>query len=115
MTAASYHTLASSTGSPGSYRRGITDWPTPPWLFEELSREFGPFTLDVAATAENAKAPAYFTADVDGLAQDWHGVVWCNPPYGKFVTPAWLAKARNEVELGHAVCVVCLVPARVGT
>jgi phage N-6-adenine-methyltransferase len=110
-----YHQTVSSTGSPGAYRNGITEWPTPQWLADQLAAEFGPFDLDPAATESNAKAPAYFTAVDDGLAQDWHGVVWCNPPYGKTATPRWLAKARSEVDLGHAVRVVCLVPARVGT
>jgi phage N-6-adenine-methyltransferase len=102
-----YHQRATSTG--------ITDWPTPQWVVDQLAAEFGPFELDPAATAENAKAPAYFTADSDGLVQPWHGRVFCNPPHGRYVTPRWLAKARAEVDSGHAVRVVCLVPARVGT
>jgi phage N-6-adenine-methyltransferase len=110
-----YHDMAASTGSPGAYRNGITEWSTPQWLVDQLAAEFGPFDLDPAATAENAKAPAYITVDGDGLAQDWHGRVWCNPPYGKTSTPRWLAKARREVDIGHAERVVCLVPARVGT
>jgi site-specific DNA-methyltransferase (adenine-specific) len=103
----SYHDMARSTG--------ITEWPTPQWLAGQLAAEFGPFDLDPAATAENAKAPRFYTAAVDGLSQPWHGRVFCNPPYGKVSTPAWLAKARAEVDLGHAARVVCLVPARVGT
>jgi phage N-6-adenine-methyltransferase len=115
MRGGSYHRLATSTGSPGANPAGTTDWPTPQWLVDQLSAEFGPFDLDPAATAENAKAPAYFTVDVDGLAQDWHGRVWLNPPYGKAITPAWLAKARSEVDLGRAELVVCLVRASVET
>jgi hypothetical protein len=41
--------------------------------------------------------------------------VWCNPPYGKTSTPQWLAKAKAEVDAGHADLAVCLVPARVET
>jgi site-specific DNA-methyltransferase (adenine-specific) len=101
--------MASSTGSPGAYRNGITEWPTPRWLVDQLAAEFAPggFDLDPAATPANAKAPRYFTEVDDGLAQPWHArAVWCNPPYGK---------ARAEVDLGHAALVVCLVPARVST
>jgi len=64
-----YHDMAASTGSPGAYRNGITEWSTPQWLVDQLAAEFGPFDLDPAATAENAKAPAYITVDGDGLAQ----------------------------------------------
>jgi len=110
--------MASSTGSPGSYPNGTTEWPTPQWLVDQLAEEFAPggFDLDPAATPGNAKAPRFFTADDDGLAQPWHArAVWLNPPYGKTSTPRWLAKAKAEVELGHAALVVCLVPARVST
>lgn len=94
---------------------GITEWPTPQWLVDELAAEFGPFGMDPAATAGNAKAPVFFTVGDDGLSQPWKGRVWLNPPYGKYATPQWLAKAKAEVDLGHADLVVCLVPARVGT
>ena len=114
----SFHDVASSTGSPGAYPNGITEWATPQWLVDELAEEFAPggFDLDPAATAGNAKAPRYFRVDQDGLSQPWHArTVWLNPPYGKTSTPRWLAKARAEVDLGHAGRVVCLVPARVST
>lgn len=98
-----------------SYPNGATEWATPQWLFQELSTEFGPFDLDPAATAENAKAPEFFTIGQDGLSQPWHGKVFCNPPYGKVSTPRWLAKARREAASGNAELVVCLVPASTGT
>jgi site-specific DNA-methyltransferase (adenine-specific) len=110
--------MAASTGSPGAYRHGTTEWPTPQWLVDQLAEEFAPggFDLDPAAAPGNAKAPRYFTATVDGLSQPWRArAVWLNPPYGKASTPLWLAKARCEVDLGHAALVVCLVPARVST
>jgi site-specific DNA-methyltransferase (adenine-specific) len=110
--------MAASTGSPGAYRHGTTEWRTPQWLVDQLAGEFAPggFDLDPAATPGNAKAPRYFTVDQDGLSQPWHArAVWLNPPYGKASTPRWLDKARAEVDLGHAALVVCLVPARVST
>jgi phage N-6-adenine-methyltransferase len=112
-----YHQHASSTRNPGAYRNGITDWPTPQWLVDELAEEFAPggFDLDPASTTENAKAPKFYTIVDDGLSQPWHGRVLCNPPYGKTSTPRWLAKARAEVDLGNAELAVCLVPARVET
>ena len=73
--------------------------------------EFGPFTLDVAATAENALCDKYFTAEDDGLAQDWTGVVWCNPPYSSVAR--WVEKAYASSLTGSTV--VCLVPPRTDT
>lgn len=48
------------------------DWETPQSLFDELDRRYH-FTLDVAASHTNHKVDRYFTADDDGLAQDWGG------------------------------------------
>ena len=38
-----------------------------------------------------------------------HGVVWCNPPYGKRL-PAWVAKGMESADAGATV--VMLLPAR---
>lgn len=88
-------------------------WATPQWLFDELNREFG-FTLDTCALPENAKCEKYYTPEVDGLAQEWLGVVYCNPPYGKEVG-AWTEKAAHEVSVGNADVVVMLLPASTDT
>lgn len=57
------------------------DWGTPQKLYDKLNAEFG-FTLDSCAHAGNAKCSRYFTAETDGLAQDWSGeVAFMNPPY----------------------------------
>ncbi len=88
-------------------------WRTPPDFYERLDAEFG-FTLDAAASVDNALAPRFFTETVDGLRQDWNGSVWCNPPYGRTIG-RWLAKGRREAERGSAEVVVMLVPARTDT
>lgn len=88
------------------------DWETPPELFAELERTYGPFTLDPAATHQTAKAPAYFTPEEDGLAQPWSGRVFLNPPYGREIGK-WVAKAARERE--RAEIIVILIPARTDT
>ena len=85
---------------------------TPPELFQELDRRFGPLTLDVCALPENAKCPSYFTPEQDGLKQPWTGRCWCNPPYGRTIR-RWLLKAVKSALAGATV--VCLLPARVDT
>ena len=89
------------------------EWATPPDFFAALEAEYGPFDVDVCATPENAKCARYFTREQDGLAQQWRGRCWMNPPYGRAIG-IWMAKAweasRNGAEL---VC--CLVPARTDT
>ncbi|MCM0622602.1 phage N-6-adenine-methyltransferase [Nocardioides bruguierae] len=85
------------------------------WEFiHELEARFGaPFTLDVAAAPHNAKAPRFFSIADDGLAQDWSGRVWCNPPFSRVpgVTDlgSWVRKAWDSWQ--ECERIVMLVPA----
>lgn len=87
------------------------DWTTPKDFFDKLNAEFG-FTLDAAASDHNALCARYFTEQDNGLAKDWTGTVWCNPPYGRQIG-AWIRKAHAESLKGATV--VMLIPARVDT
>jgi phage N-6-adenine-methyltransferase len=87
-------------------------WSTPKAFFDDLDREFG-FTLDVCALAENAKCEQFYSPEDDGLRQEWRGVVWMNPPYGREIK-RWICKAYATALMGRAT-VVCLVPARTDT
>jgi phage N-6-adenine-methyltransferase len=84
------------------------NWATPPDLFADLHREFG-FALDVCAESWNAKLPRYFTEADDALKQEWKGVCWMNPPYGRKIGH-FMRKAYQSAQAGATV--VCLVPAR---
>ena len=86
-------------------------WLTPQDLFDRLNA-IHHFTLDVCATAENAKCHHYLSPEIDGLSKDWKGVCWMNPPYGKEIGK-WVAKALQESLEGAKV--VCLLPARTDT
>lgn len=84
-------------------RDDIDDRGTDPAYIAELERRFGRFTLDVAAAKHNAKARRFYTRDTDGLAQDWFGRVWCNPPYsdcGAWVRKAWTEWGRSGLSSG---------------
>lgn len=84
---------------------------TPQEFFDKLDAVHG-FTLDACATAENAKCAVFFTREDDALRQDWRGVVWMNPPYGRGIG-AWMRKAYEASRAGAKV--VCLIPARTDT
>lgn len=86
-------------------------WETPQWLFDELDREFD-FEIDVCAIPENAKCEKYFTPQMDALKQEWQGVCWMNPPYGREIGK-WIEKAYKSAQNGATV--VCLLPARTDT
>jgi phage N-6-adenine-methyltransferase len=55
---------------------------TPKWLFDRMDIQFD---LDVAAPIGGSYVPTrkYYTEEDDGLAQDWSGIVWMNPPFSK--------------------------------
>lgn len=96
----------------GMFSSSTDEWETPKDLFDRLNDEFR-FTLDVCATAENAKCSRYFTKEQDGLLHDWTGeTVWCNPPYGKGMD-AWCRKCL-EHSIGGGTAVM-LIPARTDT
>jgi hypothetical protein len=63
-------------------RRSI-EWFTPPHIFAKLLLTFD---LDPCAPAGGVPwipARRHFSIEDDGLAQEWHGRVWLNPPYGR--------------------------------
>ncbi len=91
----------------------VTDmWATPQDFFDKLNARFK-FQTDVCAVPGNAKCKKFFTPEQDGLSQEWSGVCWMNPPYGRGIG-AWVEKAYLSARNTGAT-VVCLVPARVDT
>ena len=87
-------------------------WATPQYFFDKLNAIHN-FTLDVCAIPENAKCDKFFTPEIDGLKQDWHGSVFMNPPYGREIGK-WVEKAYSESRKGNCK-VVALLPARTDT
>jgi len=83
-------------------------WETPQDLFDKLNSVFN-FETDVCAVPETAKCNTYFTPEIDGLKQEWKGVCWMNPPYGREQVK-WIEKASKE-----NATTVCLIPARPDT
>lgn len=86
----------------------VDDRRTPRSLFDPLHADYR-FTIDVAASVENALLPRYYTREVDALSVAWYQHrVWCNPPYSKL--EPWLAKAWESMWGGCGI-VVMLLPA----
>jgi hypothetical protein len=53
---------------------------TQQWIFEALRLQFD---LDPAHPDQKTNVPCtrYFTEEINGLKQDWKGLVWLNPPF----------------------------------
>ena len=71
-------------------------WTTPQAFFDRLHKVFR-FDVDVCALPENAKCGSYYSPDDNGLAQEWRGVCWMNPPYGRKIS-AWVEKAYKSAK-----------------
>lgn len=75
---------------------------TPAWVFDGMGLVFD---MDVAAPVEESerRTPArrFLTVHDDGLATDWAGLVWMNPPYSK--AAPW---ARKWMQHPDGVCLV---------
>lgn len=87
-------------------------WSTPQDFFDRLDAVYH-FDTDVCALPENAKCKNFFTPEQDGLKQEWKGVCWMNPPYGKEIGK-WVHKAYESAR-DNGATVVCLLPARTDT
>lgn len=85
-------------GSHHSHRAGTTTWLTPPHIIEAL----GPFDLDPCGHPEWPTARRSICLPDDGLAQQWEGRVWLNPPYGAEVW-TWLNRLSQH---GHGTALI---------
>jgi hypothetical protein len=64
-------------------QRGATDeWYTPQWVFDQLGLVFDLDPCSAGWGKDNVPALMRYDAQMDGLAQPWHGMVWMNPPFG---------------------------------
>lgn len=82
------------------------EWLTPP----EWIRALGEFDLDPCAPINRPwnTAREHFTVIDNGLAREWRGRVWCNPPFGREAAK-WM---RRMAAHGNGIA---LIPARTET
>ena len=77
------------------HQGGTNTWLTPKSAIDACGR----FDLDPCAAPEPRPWPSadrhIAEADGDGLAMEWSGLVWCNPPYGPN-TGEWLKKLASH-------------------
>jgi phage N-6-adenine-methyltransferase len=90
------------------------EWGTPKKYVLPLADVIGGFDLDPASGAEPVPyADERYTKEDNGMAQDWHGHVWLNPPYGRKHNGKWAKKAYNQSPKCKSI--TALVPASTST
>lgn len=83
--------LAALRSQPAHELKEVGDqWRTPDLLFWGINALFGPLVLDLFADDDNAKCPAWYTAEDNALTQNWSerldelgGAGYGNPPYSR--------------------------------
>ncbi|HOX21818.1 MAG TPA: DNA N-6-adenine-methyltransferase [Elusimicrobiales bacterium] len=73
---------------------GKDEWLTPKYITDVL----GPFDLDPCASIVrpwDIGTTCYTKENGGGLIKDWHGFVWCNPPYGR-ETEKWMKRMAEH-------------------
>ena len=65
------------------------EWLTPP----EIIKSLGEFDIDPCTPINRPwdTAKIHYNKNDDGFTKEWHGRVWCNPPYGR-QTFEWINK-----------------------
>jgi hypothetical protein len=90
---------------------GENEWYTPSHYVEAARAVLGDIDLDPASTAaanEVVQASVYYDAAKDGLAYEWYGRVWLNPPYAQPLCARFCAHLLRELEAERvrAACVL---------
>ncbi len=89
-----------------------------PWEFiHACEYRFGPIVCDLAASAENAKAPLFFDRARDSLSVSWStehptGTLWLNPEFADL--DPWAEKCASESLSRHGL-ILLLTPASIGS
>jgi ParB family transcriptional regulator, chromosome partitioning protein len=99
---------------PGGYASltGNNEWYTPTEYIECARRVMNSIDLDPASNdiaQRTVKADRYFTVADDGLAQEWQGRVWLNPPYSQPQIQQFIEKLVAEYESGRMSEAILLV------
>jgi len=91
---------------------GNSEWYTPTAYIEAARLVLGEIDLDPASCAvanQTVKASTFFSKEKDGLAQQWWGRVWMNPPYSQPLCGQFCEKLTAEFETPNVTGAIVLV------
>lgn len=95
----------------GTTGTGENEWYTPVEHIERARRALGTIDLDPASSElanETVRAGAFFDEEANGLAREWHGNVWLNPPYAQPAIEHFARKTVAEWESGRITAAIVL-------
>lgn len=96
----------------GTFGAGENEWYTPAEYIERARRAMGGIDLDPASSEyanQTVRAERFYSIDDDGLALDWTGRIWLNPPYSRDDVSRFAEKAVEEWRAGRMAAGIVLV------
>ena len=91
---------------------GNNEWYTPREYIEAARAVMGRIDLDPASCElanKTVQARHYFSVELDGLAHEWEGKVWMNPPYASGAIEPFTEKLVAHVSCGDIEEAIVLV------
>ena len=104
--------LKLANGAHVSNNSGNSEWYTPKEYADAVHEVMGFIDTDPCsceAANEVVRAETYYTAEQDGLQQEWHGCVYVNPPYGDGTVEEFAVKLMLELDEGRTTQAIFLV------
>lgn len=95
----------------GTQGTGENEWFTPAEYIKMARKVLGEIDLDPATHAQTQKiiqAAKFFTEEDDGLAHEWNGRVWLNPPYAQPLIGQFVSKLCSEYKAGRVTAAIML-------
>jgi ParB family chromosome partitioning protein len=87
-----------------SYSSGENEWYTPPAYIEAARRVMGCIDVDPASSVianRVVRATTFYDLESDGLAHEWNGRIWLNPPYAQPLVVHFADKLAVEIDAGR--------------
>jgi len=81
--------------------KGVVEWYTPAKYIEAARAVMGSIDLDPATSSfaqETVAAKTFYTVHDDGLAHDWAGTVWMNPPFKMPEVAQFIGKLCDSIK-----------------
>lgn len=89
------------------------EWYTPAWFFQALGVYFDLDPCSPGVPPSSVTAKCHMTKDDNGLAAEWRGSVWLNPPFSS--KREWYDRLIRELSIGNVSGGIALMPNRTET
>lgn len=107
-----YNAIANNPSNRLVLNSGDFEWNSPAEIVDAARAVLGTIDLDPASTpTANAvvQARRFYTLEDDGLAHDWVGTVWMNPPYATALVTKFTQKLADSVRAGTVPAALAIV------